>query len=372
MKRIFLVAGESSGDLHGAHLVRALREADPEIVCEGLGGRRMFEAGMELRCNLAERAIMGFAEIVRSFPFVRALFHDTVKRLGESRPMVLVLIDYPGFNMRLAREAKRIGIPVVYYISPQVWAWKRGRVKTLANLVDKMLVIFPFEEAIYREAGVDCVYVGHPLLDHIVTTPVSDRFAGDLLVGVLPGSREQEIRRIAPVMLATARGIRERYPNARFAAPCVDAAREKQLRAVAGDFPLETVVGEVYDVLRGAHFCLVASGTATLETAYFNVPMAIVYKVAPLSYALARRLVRIEHIGMVNILAGRRIVPEFVQHEACLERVLPAALELMGDTPARREMLEALAEVKTRLGEPGASRRAATEVLNVMGKGGHV
>ncbi|MBI4557586.1 MAG: lipid-A-disaccharide synthase [Candidatus Hydrogenedentes bacterium] len=366
MSRVFFVAGETSGDIHGANLIRALNELEPSINCVGLGGKQMAAAGMELRYDLAAQAIMGFSEVVRALPRIRRVFNETVDYVQDTRPDCLVAIDYPGFNLRLAKQATKLGIPVVYYISPQVWAWKRGRIKTIAKLIRKMLVILPFEEKMYREAGVNCVYVGHPLLDHIPLVPTTTDFRDECVVGLLPGSRAQEIDRLLGVMLDVAHGIREHYPRARFVAPCVDADRASQIKAEAGDLPLETAIGKTYDVLRAARFCLVASGTATLETALFGVPMVILYKLSPVNYWIARRLVQVDHIGMVNILAGRRIVPEFVQHEACRDRVLPKALELLADSPARDQMLRDLTDVRATLGAPGASRRAAKEILEVV------
>jgi len=363
--RIFLAAGETSGDIHGANLVRALCAADAGVVCEGLGGPRMAAAGMELREDLAGRAIMGFAEVARSLPYIRRVFRETEAHLAKTRPDCVVLIDYPGFNMRLAARAKAMGLRVVYYISPQVWAWKAGRVKTLARVVDKMLVILPFEEKLYREAGVDCAFVGHPLMDQLEAAPVEGIYRGGLLVGLLPGSREQEIRRLMQPMIAVARGIRAAHPEVRFVVPCVNAAREAQVRALSGDLPIETTIGRMYEVLDAARFCLVASGTATLETALFGVPMAILYKTGRLNYWIARRLVRIPHIGLVNILAGRGIVPEFIQEQASADAILPVALELMADTPRRRQMLDDLAALRAALGGPGASMRAARAIVAV-------
>lgn len=364
--RIFLVAGEASGDIHGANLVRALRRKAPGIRCEGLGGWRMAEAGMDLRHDLAGEAIMGFSEVVRNILPIRRLFLDTVARLRAARPDALVLIDYPGFNIRLAGEAHALGIPVVYYISPQVWAWKKGRIHTLARVVRKMLVIFPFEEALYREVGLDVAYVGHPLLDHIAGHRPARGFEGDPFVGLLPGSRAQEIERLMPAMIGTARGILQRHPGARFATPAVSEARAARIRQLAGDFPLEVVVGGMYDVLHAARFCIVASGTATLETALFGVPFVIVYRVGPLNYWLARWLVDIEHIGIVNILAGRGIVPEFIQHDAAPAAILPRALALIGDGPERGAMISELRAVRGALGAGGASDRAAAAVLGVI------
>lgn len=366
MKRIFLCAGESSGDIHGSHLVRALRQADPAVVCEGLGGRLMAEAGMALRYDLASTGIMGFIEVLGSFRELRRLFLDTVRYLNESRPDCLVLIDYPGFNIRLAQRAAALGIPVVYYISPQVWAWKKGRIRTLARIVDKMLVILPFEEALYEGAGLECHFVGHPLLDHIAWLPRHGEFRDGTVIGVLPGSRGQEIARLLEPMCAVVEGIRKLWPEARFVVPCVDEARAGQIRELAGDCPLDVVVGKAYEVLDAARFCLVASGTATLEAALFGVPMVVMYKVAPLTYWLARRLVHVDHISLVNILMERRVVPEFLQDEARPEKVLPVALQLIEDGPERARMMQDLAEVRRLLGGEGASERAAEEILKVV------
>lgn len=371
MTRLFFVAGESSGDMHGATVIEAIRKADRSVECEGLGGRRMAGAGMVLRFDLAGRAIMGFTEVVRSLGLIRRVFHDTVKRLKESRPDALILIDYPGFNIELAKRAKTLGIPVVYYISPQVWAWKKKRIHTIARTAAKVLVILPFEQAMYEQVGADCVYVGHPLLDHIATTELEGRYSGRRIVGVLPGSREQEIQRLMGPMTAIARELSVHRPEFTFVVPCVDAAREAQVKALSGGFPFETDVGGTYEVLSAARFCLVASGTATLETALFGVPMAILYRVTPLTYHIARRLVRIEHIGLVNILAGREIVPEFIQDAIRPETVVPTALRLLDDTPERARMLADLEEVRLKLGGGGASERAAQEILQVAKGGVH-
>lgn len=367
MKRIFFVAGERSGDTHGASLIRALRALDPSLQCEGLGGQLMAEAGMALRQDLAGQAIMGFAEVIKRLLPLRRLLLETVDYLRSTRPDAVVLIDYPGMNIRIAKAAHALGIPVVYYISPQVWAWKKNRIYTLARVVRKMLVILPFEEALYRSAGVDCTYVGHPLLDHLENRQASYETCGDLVVGLLPGSREQEIARLMHPMLAVAEGIRACYPHARFITPCVSEERAQQVRSASKDFPMEVRVGAMHEVLAQARFCLVASGTATLETALFNVPMIIVYKVGMLNYWLARWFIRgITHIGIVNILMGRGIVSEFLQQDAVPEKILPKALELLADTPARHQMLEDYAELRRILGDTGASDRAAREILALL------
>lgn len=369
--RVFLCAGESSGDLHGSRLVRALHEAEARVSCYGLGGRRMADAGMQLTYDLASQGIMGFAEVVKRFGMVHKLFMETARGFDEDRPDCVVLIDYPGFNIQLAKRAALTGIPVVYYISPQVWAWKKGRVHTLAEYVDKMLVILPFEEELYHEVGLDCTYVGHPLADHLAETEINGEFRGGLVIGLMPGSREQEIRRIFGTMLEVAEGIREHHPEARFVAACVDEERESQVREMAGDFPLETAVGRSHEVLDAARFCLVASGTATLEAALMGVPMIIVYRVNWFSYILARWLVRIKYIGLVNILAKKSIVPEYIQGAARPDAILPRALALIEEGPERARMLNDLASLREKVGGPGASRRAAGEVLAVIGRGAH-
>ncbi len=367
MTRIFFSAGETSGDLHGANLIKALRELEPAIECEGLGGKRMADAGMSLRCDLAEKGIMGFSEVVKSLAFIRRLMSDTVERLREFRPDCLVVIDYPGFNMRLAKTAKNMGIPVVYYISPQIWAWKTKRIHTIASIAKKVLVILPFEEKLYKDIGVDCTYVGHPLLDHLDSLEPSDRFKDEFAVALLPGSREQEIRKLLPPMLDVAKGIRDKYPGAKLAIPCVDKMRQTQVESLARDFPLETTVGPIYDIVGNAKLALVASGTATLETALLGVPLIVLYKTSALTYWIARYLIKIKHISLVNILAEKEIVPEFIQNDASADKILPVALQLLGDEEVQAKMKKSLGDVRQILGSYGASKRAAVEILDAAG-----
>ena len=367
MKHVFLIAGEPSGDMHGAHLVEALCAADPDLRCSGLGGRRMEQAGMELHYDLAADAVMGFVEVLRKALPLRRLFLDTLARVRRERPDCVVLIDYPGFNLRFAKAVHAFGIPVVYYISPQVWAWKRKRLDTLARVVSRMLVILPFEEDLYRDKGVYCVYVGNPLLDEVASSRGSHPDEEDrLVVGLLPGSRPQEIERIAPVMAETGAALLESYPGLKFLTPCLNEERGAQIRSAMGGLPVEILVGGMHEVLGRARCCLVASGTATLETALFEVPMCIVYRVNALSYWLARLLVRIRFIGLVNILLNREVVPELIQHDAVAAKIVPVMRELIEDTETRRLMLLNLQEVKRRLGPPGASERAAAEILDLI------
>lgn len=361
--RVFLIAGEASGDSHGAALIHALRDLAPGIECEGLGGPKMAAAGMQLRHDLASSAIMGFVEVLKHLRPIRQLFLETLEHVKATRPDVVVLIDYPGFNLRFAKALHGSGIPVVFYISPQVWAWKKGRIHDIKRYCNKMLVIFPFEEKIYRDIGMDCHFVGHPILEHIDTHAPDKRLKGDPVIGLLPGSRTQEIERLLPVMLDTARALQQDFPKARFHTACVNEARAEQVRRIAGEFPLEVHVGGMYGLVKAARLCLVASGTATLETALLGTPFLILYKTNPATFWLAKRLVSIEHIGIVNLLLNRRAVTEFLQHEATAAALAPAATALLHDSPERATMLAAFQELRKVLGGPGASHRAAEEVL---------
>ena len=366
MTRVFLVAGEASGDAHGAALVRELRALDADVACEGLGGPKMADAGMALRHDLASSAIMGFVEVLKHLGPIRRLFLDTVAHIKAARPDVVVLIDYPGFNLRLAKALHGSGIPVVYYISPQVWAWKKGRIHALKEYCRKMLVIFPFEVEIYQRIGMDCRFVGHPLLEHIDAHKPDASVKGDPVSGQLPGSRAQEIERLLPPMIGAAREILRTHPRARFHTPCVNEARAAQIRAIAGDFPLELRVGGMYGIVKTARFCLVASGTATLETALLGTPFIIVYRTNAVTFWLAKRLVDVAHIGIVNILLGRRAVPELLQDEATPQQLAAETLALLEDGPRRTAMLQDFAELRTLLGGAGASRRAAEAVLGCV------
>jgi lipid-A-disaccharide synthase len=367
VSRLYFVAGERSGDMHAAHLIEALRAREPAVACEGLGGKLMAAAGLDLHYDLAGDAIMGFTEVIKHLPQMRRLLHETINRLRASPPDCLVLVDYPGFNMRLAKAVQDLKIPIVYYISPQVWAWKKKRRFTLAELVGKMLVIFPFEEKLFWDIGMDCTFVGHPLIDSIPPKSDQEDKGGALRIGVLPGSRAQEIDRLLTPMLDICRELKERYPEAQFVTSSVNAARAVQIKNIVGDFPLEVLVDDAEQVMSSSRFCLVASGTATLETALHGTPMVIMYRVGALTYRMARWLVDVEHIGMVNILADARIVPEFIQEEATVDNILPVACDLIGDTPARQRMLEDFTKVRATLGAGGASERAAEEILSFMG-----
>jgi len=366
VKRLFFIAGEPSGDMHAARLIAAIRDRRPGWHVSGYGGERMRDAGMELRFDLASMAVMGIVEVARHLGTIRHLFNDLRDTLDRERPDALVLVDYPGFNLRAAAMARDRNIPVIYYISPQVWAWKKRRIHTIARIVDRMLVILPFERELYQKVGVPCDYVGHPLLDDPFLADPPSMEGRPPVLAVLPGSREQEIRRIGPAMMETARRYLERHPETRLVSAAVDDARARQIRDMAPDLPLEVMVNGMREVLAQARGALVASGTATLQTALAGVPMLVVYRMHPVTFLLAACVVRVPHISLVNLLAGREIVPEILQDRARPDVLLPALESIMATGDRRDRMARDLRELRERLGGPGASERAAEILIRAV------
>jgi lipid-A-disaccharide synthase len=367
VREILILAGEASGDLHGALLAEGLRTLRPDLALTGTGGARMRAAGVEL---LEEReGVVGFVEVLRHIPAHWRLLRRLTARLRSGRVALVVCIDYPGFNMRVAAAARAAGVPVLYYITPQVWAWRAGRLRRMAEVITKAAVILPFEEELLRGAGIDATFVGHPLLDRAVAMPSRAEARARLglpaegeVLALFPGSRAQEIRRHLDDFVAVARLLAERRPGLRAVlsvAPTI-ALRDDEV-------PLPLVRSASFDVLRAADVALCKSGTTTLEAAVAGCPCAIVYRTSPISYAIARRLVRIEHIGLLNIVAGRAVAPEFVQDAFTPEAVAAALAPLFErDGAARREMEAGLAEVRARLGTPGASERVAAMAAGMV------
>ncbi|OLC12025.1 MAG: lipid-A-disaccharide synthase [Candidatus Rokubacteria bacterium 13_1_40CM_69_27] len=374
--RIMLVAGEASGDLHGAALCRALKTQAPGAHLFGMGGSRMATAGMQLLADIGDTAIVGISEVVRRLPALRRTYRRLGSAILSERPAVLVLIDYPGMNLRLAATARAAGVPVVYFIPPQIWAWRPGRVKTIRRHVALVLAVFPFERALYRSAGVAAEFVGHPVLDALAAAPersAARRELGveedTLLIGLLPGSRRQEIERMTPLMRDAAARIAAVHSRARFVlglAPTVDRrAVEEHLDARP---PIEVVADRTYAVMRAADLLLVTSGTATLEAALLGTPMVVCYRVSLLSELIGRLVVRVPWISLANIVLGRAVVPELYQRrDATADRVAREALALL-DTPGALEaQRQAFGELSDRLGRPGVGERAARLVLAVAG-----
>jgi lipid-A-disaccharide synthase len=361
--------GEPSGDLYAGALVTALRARDPQLEAFGLGGEKLAAAGARLVADFRGLSVTGLTEVLKVLPRSWAIYKRLVAAARAQRPDVLVLIDYPDFNFRLMRAVKALGVPIVYYISPQLWAWRPSRMTTMKALVDRVLVIFPFEEVLYQRQGIDVRFVGHPLLE--LATPTADRriLAGEFgldparpIVALLPGSRPNELTRLAPVLSAAAAEIGRRVPGAQFI-----VARAPHLDAVLFD-PLTSahiVEGRADDVISVSDVVLTASGTATVQTAMHAKPMVVLYKLSPLTYRLGKPLAKVDMYAMVNLIAGRRIVREFIQDECTAAAVADEAVTLLTDSGKRDEMVRHLATVTTALGGPGASDRAADAVIDL-------
>lgn len=369
-RTILLVAGEASGDLHGAALVSALRQRDPNIEVWGVGGERLRQAGMHILVDTAAVATMGFVETFGTLGRLLSTYRRLRRFLIDARPRLVVLIDFPEFNLFFAKRAKALGIPVFYYIGPQVWAWRRGRVRKIVRRVDRLGLVFPFEPALYNTDKQVAEFVGHPLLDMVHPSrgreETRTRYRLDPtrpLLALLPGSREKELRLLLPPAMAAAAQL-ERGGWQVVLALAHTLGRDDVSAALGGRAPAVPVIeNDTYNVVHAADTVLVASGTATLETALLERPMVIMYRMAPLTYALARLLVRVDHIGMPNIILGRRVFHELVQHEVSGANLVAA----VQDAYARRaELRDALRELRGRLGEPGAPARAAALALAVM------
>ncbi len=370
-RELLVVAGEASGDLHGARLITELRRRVPDLTTFGLGGDEMRAAGLDAVAHSSEISVVGITEVLKILPRAREVFADLLKEVDRRRPAMAVLIDFPDFNLRLARELKRRGLEVVYYISPQVWAWRRGRVKTIARLVDRMLVLFPFEVDFYRGHGVEVVHVGHPLVDEVPALP--QRWArgepeGEpYRVALLPGSRLSEVEALLPSLLESVRLLADELPIEAhiIRAPTIPREILEEAVELAG-LPVRIVDEDRFAAIADSHLALCASGTATLEVGLLGTPMVMVYRLAPWTYAMAKLLVRLPYVSLVNLVLDRKAVPELLQGGAHPERIAVEAERLLTNAGARDVMRNALAELRGRLGEGGASGRAADEVAAML------
>ncbi len=368
-KGIYVIAGELSGDAHGAGLLNCLKNQFPDLSIHGVGGPEMREiAGAGLRDWVEDAAVMGVWEVLKRYDWFKARFTEMLDEVISLRPDVLLLIDYPGFNLRFAEAVKREcpKTRIVYYISPQVWAWNKGRIPKMVRLLDEMLCLFPFEQPIFQNAGLKTTFVGHPLVDELEEKRLGNVQRDERLVGLFPGSREREIARLFPMMIATAERLKAWRGDLKFEVPAASAKLAEQIRellaeAKSGDF-ISVTTGESHSLMQRANCAVIASGTATLEAAYYELPYCLVYRTAPLTYALAKILVKIKFIGLVNILAGEGVVEEFIQEKA-EPNAVAASLRRFLEFPAEREKLrERLAETAGKLGGEGAHQRAADAV----------
>lgn len=367
--KLAVVAGEASGDLHAAEVVRELRALVPDLELFGIGGGRLEAQGMRLIRNASDLAIVGLFNVLRHLPMFLRAFRALRREIERERPDAILLIDYPDFNLRVARVGRRLGIPVIYYISPQVWAWRSRRVSQIAERVRHMLVIFPFERDFYEAHGVPVTYVGHPLVEQLARVEARNDTlpAAPLRVALMPGSRRMEVASLLGPMLDGIRALRgDMEIEARILlAPTID---REQVRSILESSGVEASLVEMrrMEALAECDLALCSSGTATLEAAVLGVPSVVVYRLSAMTYALARRLVRLPHFSLVNIVAGREVVPELVQKQVRGERIAAEAKRLL--EPARWSAVHRqLSEVRAKLGEPGASRRAAEKIVTLIG-----
>jgi lipid-A-disaccharide synthase len=375
--RLLFVAGEASGDLHAGRLIAELKKLLPDLDAFGVGGGEMESAGCRLLHSLGEMQVMGFAEVLSAIPRLSRIGGELVELCRTQPPDAAVLVDYPDFNMRLAGKLSRLGVRVVYYISPQVWAWRPSRVRKMRGVVELMMVLFGFEAPLYEAEGVPVRWVGHPLVDSAASWPSRAEARamlglreGETALALLPGSRPQTLHSHMGIFAEAARLIASRLRLSGSSVRIL-AAESPSLPEGAVSRALGESVSGVSVVRGQAPLVITASGTATLEAALAGTPMVVCYRTSALSYLIARALVRVSHISLVNIVAGRRVVPELIQSQATPERIAAEAIGLLGDAGARTAMLEGLAEVRSRLGPPGASARAAAAVVEVLsGQGG--
>ncbi len=371
MPRILIVTGEASGDLHGASLAKALRALRPDIEILGMGGPHMREAGVRLVRGIERHDVVGLIGLGQLFAVMRS-YVALSRWLRKTHLDAVVFIDYPGFNLRMAKVAARAGHRVLYYISPQIWAWRPSRIRLIARVVHRMIVILPFEAELYQKAGVPCSFVGHPLLDAVAPTYDRDELrkryqvdGANPVVGLLPGSRESEVRTLLPLMLDAAAQLRVAFPNGRYllaqAASVDDGLLAELLKKASVD--VHVVKDQSSEVLAACDLAWIASGTATLQAAVLGTPMILTYRAPRLTAAIARAVIRIPWIGLVNIVAGRTLVPELIQENATADRLYQEARRLLTDRQAYDTMRAGLQAVRSSMGEPGASRRAAEVIV---------
>lgn len=376
-KRIVIVAGEASGDAHAGRMIAALKQQRPEIQVSGIGGDTLRQAGAEIFTDFSELAVMGLVEVLKRYRQIKAIFNDLVARLKQEKPDLLILVDYPGFNLKLAKQAHKLGIPVMYYISPKVWAWRPGRVKTIRRYVDHMAVLFPFEETLYQDAGVQVSCVGHPLVDAVSSSLTTEQAKQKLgfepqhrVLGLFPGSRRSEVEALLPIMLQTAEQIRHRHFDVEIVLPQAPGLDSEFLKPLLANSTLEikVVSGDFYDVIRGCDAIVAASGTVTLEIALMGVPHLLVYRVAPMSYRILKRLVKIPYVGLCNIVTGKNVVTELLQDQVTVDNLDKHLTQLLTDPQAKQRAEMIRLNVLEALGPSGGADNAAQAIITMLEK----
>jgi lipid-A-disaccharide synthase len=368
-----IIAGEASGDLHGAKLAQSINHRSKDTLIFGIGGTAMKKEGVQILVDSETLSVVGITEVLSKLSTIYRAMTAVKKALNRLKPALLILIDFPDFNFHAAAAAKKRGIPVLYYISPQIWAWRQKRVYKIKRLVDHMAVILPFEAAFYRKHHVPVTFVGHPLLDRIL--PIANRQSSatrikNPIIGLLPGSREKEVSTLLPVMLEAAKIIRRQLPTARFVVSCSDSIKDARVmnfvKQHGSMLDIEIIKGSVVDVFRQSQLLVAASGTVTLEAALYGIPMVIVYKVSPLSYWLGKRLIKVKHIGMVNLIVQKELLPELIQDNASPQTIAETVTAMIDDPSRLRRIEKELTGIKEHLGGAGASDRVARIALDLI------
>ena len=373
MKRVLIIAGETSGDLHGAALMRCMKARCPDIGFRGIGGSLMIDEGLEPSRHVRDMNFMGLTEVIRHLPFIRRVMNDIKAVIDSFKPDLTILIDYPGFNLKLAPYIKHKNIPVMYYISPQLWAWHKSRVNLIRKYIDRMVVLFDFEREFYLKYGVAADFAGHPLLDVVKPSENRNAFrqslgAGDKkLIGLLPGSRPQEIDRVFPAMVQSIEVLKSTLGPVAVVAGCAPELDESLLNRHTHGTDIRVLRGKTYDIMAHSDALAVTSGTATLEAGISGTPMVVVYKVSLLTYLIGKVVVKIPDIGLINIVAGRRVVPELGQNEVTPDNIAIELRNFCTNQELHNDVKDALADAKRRLGEPGASERAAAIAVEMLG-----
>jgi len=372
---IVVITGEASGDAHAGRMIGELKQLRPDITVRGIGGDNMRAAGAEIMVDFSELAVMGIVEVLKRYRHIKNIFNQLLADLKANKPDLLVLVDYPGFNLKLAKQAKKLGIPVLYYISPKVWAWRAGRVKTIKQYVDKMAVLFPFEVAIYKDAGVPVTCVGHPLVDAVKNTLTTKQAKIKMglklnrrVVGLFPGSRRSEIDNLLPIMLDAAQVILQKNANVDVVLPIAPGIDEVYLNNILAKspVPVKVIRDNFYDLTTACDAIVAASGTVTLEIALLGVPHFIAYRVSPISYQILRRLVKIPYVGLCNIVTGKPVILELLQDDVTVERLETELTTLLSNPTSKAKADSIREQVLTALGPSGGAHNAAQTILNML------
>ncbi|MBI2471634.1 MAG: lipid-A-disaccharide synthase [Planctomycetes bacterium] len=374
-RKIFISAGDPSGDIHGAHLMRRLLEKDPNLTFYGLGRENMTRAGLHGLHDMSQKSLMWLHALTELSTFMK-MKKDCIRFLRQERPCAVILIDYCGFNFHIARAAKKLGIPVIYYVSPQLWAHAPWRARKMKKLVDNLLVIYPFEKPFYDNAGIPVAYVGHPLFDEIHKEGVNEGFVTELknqmretIISFLPGSRRQEIVRLLPLFLQSAVQIHQTIPSAQFLISCSNEQHFDLIRAITKEFnaSYKVVVGNVHEVIKASSLCIAGAGTITLQIAYYLKPMIIAYKISPIAYFIAKPFLTTPYIGLVNKLADKMIVPERLMCRGNPAWLVSQAIQVLNNPQKRQACVHELSLLMDTIAKPGASAHAAEEILKLIG-----